>query len=171
MREIGLALVFVLIVPFVGCSGGDSDKDAALLDSTPPATDTKVESTPHDMGDAEAKEDMVRELGPALEMGTDGPRVDAPVTPPGCKAAGGTCTEARWVICGVGLEPVDPDPHRDCGSGSSIAGWCCVPAPTSTCSSDPGGNCVVGTACTGCWGTVAGLTCEAGRVCCSDICD
>ena len=85
-----------------------------------------------------------------------------------CASAGGLlCTPYRWEICPAGTEPVaGADPHLGCGQG----GWCCGAAPPSTCSQSGSGNCVPG-ACTGCWAAVAGLTCEAGRVCCQDVCD
>jgi len=132
----------------------------------------------------------------AVDQGADGPAADGPAAdlpaadlpnedatpdliPPGdlswadgtfpkCAAVSGNCTEHRWVICPAGFEPVDPDPRQDCGDG-----WCCVVAPASTCSASVSANCVVGTQCTGCWGpaTNSSLTCEAGRVCCEDICD
>jgi hypothetical protein len=95
------------------------------------------------------------------------PDTPADAPPATCVAAGGTCTMWRWNLCPVGTEPIDPDPHRDCGGG-----WCCVAAPASSCSMHEGSNCVAGATCTGCWhaeGT--GLTCETGRVCCVDICD
>ena len=103
----------------------------------------------------------------------DGDGVGADTENPLCSAAGGTCTEQRWHLCPVGTEPVDPDPHRDCGSGTGTDGWCCVDAPPSTCSDAAGVNCVVGTECTGCWGPPGdtSLTCEAGRICCTDVCD
>lgn len=107
---------------------------------------------------------------PALDAAGD----TAPPVPDGgaptasCVSAGGVlCTRYRWEICPIATEPVPgADPHLACGQG----GWCCRPAPPSTCSWSGQGNCVPG-ACTGCWATVPGLTCEAGRVCCQDICD
>ncbi|MBN1771450.1 MAG: hypothetical protein JXB32_09325 [Deltaproteobacteria bacterium] len=88
---------------------------------------------------------------------------------PACAARGGTCTEYRWVICPAGTEPAPTEAHEDCPGG----GWCCVPAPTSTCSSSGYANCVEGERCTECWAAPddTTLTCEAGRVCCLDICD
>jgi hypothetical protein len=99
--------------------------------------------------------------------------MDADTATSACGAAGGTCTDSRWNLCPVGTEPIDPDPHQDCGSGTGTDGWCCVDAPASTCSDAAGVNCVVGTECIGCWGPAenTSLTCEAGRVCCTDICD
>lgn len=88
---------------------------------------------------------------------------------PRCESRGGTCTEFRWEICPIGTEPAATEGHEDCPAG----GWCCVPAPDSSCSSSGYTNCVEGERCTGCWGDpgVTGLFCEAGRVCCFDICD
>ena len=108
---------------------------------------------------------------PRPDRGPDGPSADlfwADGSFPQCAAVAGKCTPQRWIICPVNTEPADPDPHQDCGSG-----WCCTAAPTSTCSASASTNCVVGTACVGCWGpaTNAALSCEAGRVCCEDICD
>jgi len=102
----------------------------------------------------------------------DGPVADLPTGDgyfPKCLAVGGTCTQVRWEVCPVNTEPVEPDPHQDCAN----QGWCCVAAPSSTCSASAGVNCVFGSACTGCWGpaTNTSLSCEAGRVCCEDICD
>ncbi len=90
---------------------------------------------------------------------------------PLCTAVGGTCTEERWILCPVGTEPIDPDPHQDCGSNLGSGGWCCVDAPPSTCSDSSYANCIAGTKCEGCWASVQDLSCEAGRVCCTDICD
>ena len=92
----------------------------------------------------------------------------APTT--ACANAGGVlCTPVRWEICPAGTEPVaGNDAHLGCGMSGS--GWCCQLAPASTCSQSGQGNCVPG-ACTGCWAAVVGLTCEAGRVCCQDVCD
>ncbi|MEO7094091.1 MAG: hypothetical protein ABI175_12630 [Polyangiales bacterium] len=88
-----------------------------------------------------------------------------------CAGAGGKfCTAVRWELCPSGYEPVGTgDGHYDCGK---IQGWCCVPAPASTCSSSGKGNCVPG-GCTGCWAKVEdpSLTCEDGRGCCIDMCD
>jgi hypothetical protein len=108
---------------------------------------------------------------PAADAGPDGPLADASWldgTFPNCTAVSGKCTPQRWIVCPVNTEPVEPDPHQDCGDG-----WCCVAAPASTCSANPGTNCVFGSTCTGCWAAPANtsLTCEAGRVCCEDICD
>lgn len=91
---------------------------------------------------------------------------------PKCTAVGGICTKHRWTICPVNTEPVQPNPHQDC-AGMGGNGWCCVKAPASTCSAAAGANCVFGNKCAGCWGPASNtkLTCEAGRVCCEDICD
>jgi hypothetical protein len=87
---------------------------------------------------------------------------------PLCSSKGGLCTKQRWIVCPAGFEPIHPSPHQDCGTG-----WCCVKAPTSTCSAKAGVNCVFGSACTGCWSSATDTTlaCESGRVCCEDICD
>lgn len=105
------------------------------------------------------------------DVPTDVP-VDVPVETglyPLCEARGGSCTEWRWVICPAGTEPAPTEAHEDCPGG----GWCCVPAPTSSCSASGYTNCVEGERCTGCWAAPddTSLACEAGRVCCYDICD
>ena len=140
-----LALALGLGFTVVACNYGGGDVDGGGVDG-----DGDVD------GDAGADEEM-----------------DGDTATLACEAAGGTCTDSRWNMCPVGTEPIDPDPHRDCGSGTGTDGWCCVDAPTSTCSDAAGANCVVGTECTGCWGPAedTSLTCEAGRVCCTDICD
>ena len=126
--------------------------------------------------------------GPAGDtLATDAPGADAPaqvdasrdgtvVAPDGgepttaCATAGGLlCTPVRWEICPAGTEPLGgADSHLGCGLSGS--GWCCQLAPASTCSQSGQGNCVPGVSCTGCWGAVPGLACEAGRVCCEDVC-
>ena len=89
-----------------------------------------------------------------------------------CKNAGGVvCTDARWLLCPAGYEPVaEGDGHFNCGKTND--GWCCQPAPTSSCSQSGSANCVPGT-CKGCFGPAPdpSLTCEADRSCCIDICD
>jgi hypothetical protein len=94
---------------------------------------------------------------------------DGEVAAPACVAAGGTCSPSRWSICPAHYEPIgEGTGHLDCTS----AGWCCVPAPSSPCSDTGAGNCVVGDTCTGCWGEAPGApACEAGRICCVDMCD
>ncbi|MFH1130856.1 MAG: hypothetical protein V1754_05935 [Pseudomonadota bacterium] len=100
------------------------------------------------------------------------------VAHPLCIAAGGTCTAARWNYCPAGTEPVDPDPHKDCGDGTDNSGWCCVSVSIMMdCTTEPNMHCMVGTSCptaAGCYQSCCGLvstkTCQAGRVCCEDIC-
>jgi len=89
---------------------------------------------------------------------------------PDCDSASGVCTNARWELCPLGLEPVDPDPNRDCPGSPGAQGWCCVDAPPSTCSDESPGNCVVGDSCEDCWMDLPGYDCEDGRVCCQDGC-
>ena len=89
---------------------------------------------------------------------------------PQCLAAGGSCTQYRFILCPKGKEPVDPNPHQDCDN----EGWCCVAAPSSTCSDQaPTVNCIAGTRCEGCWAPARNrsFTCEQGRVCCMDTCE
>jgi hypothetical protein len=109
--------------------------------------------------------------GAEADVEPDSDADGAETTPPACAAAGGFCSEARWILCPVHFEPVGGDGHLDCGSGGAD-GWCCVPAPPSECSDRGAGNCVPGTTCTGCWAPAPGTpACEAGRVCCIDVCD
>lgn len=140
-------LVAAAAVPLACDEGGDGDADSDA--------DGDVD------GDAD---------GDADADGSTDASADADASS-GCVAAGGTCTGARWELCPVGTEPIDPDPHRDCTA--EMDGWCCVAAPDSPCTATAGVNCIVGTACTGCWAPPDGahLDCEAGRVCCTDVCD
>jgi hypothetical protein len=102
-----------------------------------------------------------------LDTSTDKPGSETAA--PGCAAAGGTCSPSRWEICPKRYEPIDQGTgHVDC----PIDGWCCVPAPSSPCSDQGAGNCVVGDSCTGCWAPAPGTpACESGRVCCVDMCN
>jgi len=136
-----------------------------------PTPDLEEDTTPDAEEDLEQDVEEDTSMDPPEDWPTDLP-ADWPVdTSSACASAGGFCTAYRWEICPSGYEPIDPSPHRGCGGGSGADGWCCVVAPYSTCSAYSGGNCVAGTSCTGCWGTVSGYTCEEGRVCCEDICD
>lgn len=167
------------------------EEDTAIDETADPTPDAEPDASPDPSPDVEedtapdAEEDAGEDAGEdaeedveedaSMDPPDDWP-TDIPADWPGdtssaCAAAGGFCTAYRWEICPIGYEPIDPSPHRGCGGGGSIAGWCCVVAPYSTCSAFSGGNCVVGTSCTGCWGPVSGYTCEPGRVCCEDICD
>jgi hypothetical protein len=164
-------------------TGGDPSADGTLdaipdgqPDPTPEPTPEVVEDGTPDAeedGEEDVEEDVEEDasMDPPDDWPTDLPG-DWPVEAShACASAGGFCTAYRWEICPPGYEPIDPSPHRGCGSGGGADGWCCVVAPYSTCSAYAGANCVVGTACTGCWGAVSGYTCESGRVCCEDICD
>lgn len=104
-----------------------------------------------------------------LDGGTAKVEAGADSTPAACAAAGGFCSRNRWSICPAHYEPAaEGTGHLDCPS----SGWCCVPAPSSPCSDQGTGNCVVGTSCSGCWSSAPGApSCENGRVCCVDICD
>ena len=142
--------------------------------SAPPA-----DAAPDSWSDAAVSDSIAQDrLGPDAS-GADAPMADAGwdatvVVPDGgepnaqCAAAGGVlCTLHRWDICPAGTEPVaGNDPHLGCGEG----GWCCQIAPPSPCSLSGQGNCIPD-ACTGCWFPVQNLACEAGRVCCQDMCD
>lgn len=89
-----------------------------------------------------------------------------------CKNAGGVlCTDARWLLCPAGYEPVgEGDGHFNCGQTND--GWCCQEAPPSSCSASGSANCIPGS-CTGCFDNAPdqSLACEQGRACCVDICD
>lgn len=108
----------------------------------------------------------------SLDLGAIDTAVDEPgseTAAPGCVAAGGACSPSRWQICPAHYEPIDQGTgHLDCPGG----GWCCVPAPSSPCSDQGAGNCVVGDTCTGCWAPAPNApACESGRVCCIDMCN
>jgi hypothetical protein len=108
----------------------------------------------------------------AIDLGTIDTAIDKPGTetaPPACAAAGGSCSPFRWQTCPKHYEPSDQGTgHLDCPN----TGWCCVPAPSSPCSDNGAGNCVVGNACTGCWFSAPNTpACETGRVCCVDMCN
>lgn len=134
--------------PTVG-SDTSSTSDGATHDGVTPSDTTTTETSPADTTPADTG---------ALLTET-------------CAGAGGKyCTANRWELCPIGYEPAGTgDGHYDCGS---IQGWCCVPAPASSCTSSGKGNCVPG-GCAGCWAKVSdpSLTCEDGRGCCIDMCD
>jgi hypothetical protein len=93
-----------------------------------------------------------------------------PGYPEECAALGGVCTGARFEMCPVGTEPYDLGEER---GGCGFGGWCCVEAPPSSCSDEPGVMCVPGDQCEGCFYPAwdESLTCEEGRVCCFDYCN
>ncbi len=152
-----------------------AEEDTAIDETVDVVPDAEPDAVPDAEEDAtpDAEEDAETDgpLDPPEDWPTDNPADWSVETSTACEAVGGFCTAVRWEICPVGYEPIDPDPHRGCGGGGGVAGWCCVVAPYSTCSAYAGGNCIPGTSCTGCWGDVSGYTCESGRVCCEDICD
>jgi hypothetical protein len=165
-------LLLLLVVAF-GCSDDTTSVDVDGGPDSAPPPDSATSDAARDLSiGAEASApapDGPNDLAPAPE--TTAPTGDAAAFPK-CTAKGGICTPHRWVLCPVNTEPIHPDPHQDCGQPGA-GGWCCVSAPPSTCSAAPGVNCVHGSQCTGCWDTPSdtSLTCEAGRVCCEDICD
>lgn len=93
--------------------------------------------------------------------------------PKPCAAIGGICALSRWSRCPAGTEPYSTSSNQ-LGCEVYNDGWCCVDAPPSPCAdSAKGGMCVPGAQCTGCFTAHEdpAMTCEAGRVCCVDICD
>jgi hypothetical protein len=156
--------------------GGMLGSGGGVGGATPP------EAGPRDTGSdvpAVALDADVRDV-PAVELDAgvrdaplETPRDDGAIDLPGsetsaCTAAGGFCSPSRWQICPAYREPIGQgDGHLDCRNN----GWCCVPAPSSPCSDQGAGNCVVGDACTGCWHAAPNTpACETGRVCCVDNC-
>jgi hypothetical protein len=98
---------------------------------------------------------------------------ECPAYPKKCIDMGGVCTNTRWDRCPLGTEPNSLGTDQ-LGCENQSGGWCCVDGPPSTCAdSAQGGMCVPGDKCTGCFAAHpdSSLTCEAGRVCCVDICD
>ncbi len=166
--------------------GGNEDvtQDPDALED-PHGEDTQAE-VPHDPTAEEAAadpqvEDPAAEDAAVEETATDTVEEDAAADPneedgtgPACAALGGVCTDYRWGLCPTGLEPAAGTPHSDC----PMEGWCCVDAPASPCSDESNYDCVAGTFCEDlgdewgpCWGTPPeSYDCEAGRVCCMDIC-
>lgn len=135
-------------------TAGDSDAD--------PIEDTSADGDPDSTGDVTGD--------PFEDWPTDLPPDWTEDTSPECDSAGGFCSGARWELCPIGYEAIAGiDPNLGC----DVNGWCCVPAPPSTCSASGWTNCVAASSCTDCWDDpgVAGLACEEGRVCCYDICD
>lgn len=97
------------------------------------------------------------------------PREGCGPYPQACVDLGGVCVPNRWSPCPSGTEIHSLGQQFGCG------GWCCVDAPPSTCADGLNGRqgmCVPGE-CTGCFAKVSesALICEAGRSCCTDICD
>ena len=148
-----------------GDTAGDTPEDTAGDTPEDTAGDTPEDTEP----DVEPDTTPDMPMDPPEDWPTDLPEDWSAETSSACSAAGGFCSGARWVYCPIGYEHIAPgDPHRSC----DMDGWCCVPAPYSPCTASGSATCVAGTACTGCWADdPAGLECEAGRVCCIDICD
>lgn len=99
---------------------------------------------------------------------------NCPEFPQKCVDLGGVCTESRWLPCPRGMEIRSLEDQGGCEK--KWDGWCCIPAPPSTCSDEGSGVCVPGE-CTGCFAPVSEHlpkpypTCEAGHSCCVDVCD
>ena len=102
----------------------------------------------------------------------DAPTVTEGGPPSDCVAHGGEiCTDARWMLCPFGYEPVSQTEHYGCGFSD---GWCCKPAPASPCTQSGTGNCIDSCgsiSSSGCWIISVSLGCETGKVCCADGCD
>jgi hypothetical protein len=176
------AAFLVMTAAAAGCGSDGNGQDATEDQQTDVPHDPAADETAGDPATDEVSTDPKPDDVTAEDQSGDVPHPDvAPdptdtpaedVTYPACVDAGGLCTQWRWIICEAGKEPIDPDPNRDCPGSEGTRGWCCVDAPESTCSDSGEGNCVAATSCTGCWGPAReGLSCEEGRVCCTDICD
>jgi hypothetical protein len=160
------------LLVIAGCGGGSTDIDGNASDvpGDDVAVDTSVDTVHDTSADVEPDPGDDASPDPAEDPADDGP-TDPPADWPHdtsleCEAAGGFCSGARWMLCPAGHEPIGLD-----GLGCEMEGWCCVAAPSSTCTDSGTANCVPGTSCEGCWGDAGGsLACEAGRVCCVDIC-
>jgi hypothetical protein len=154
------ALLLLSLIVACGACGGKLTPSEPTTDATTADTSTSDTTT---TPDTTITVDSVT---------VDAPRPDtgAPLTDT-CAAVGGAfCTPVRWELCPKGFEPISSgDGHYGCGT---IQGWCCVPAPPSSCSASGAGNCIAG-GCTGCWMKVTDttLTCETGRSCCIDGCN
>lgn len=166
------------VIPFLGaCGASDFLPDEAPFDAAA-WVDGGAGST--SSPDAAADASMPPEAAPPMDSGTKpeaaphgdaAPDTGVPTTK-SCKNAGGVlCTDARWLLCPAGFEPVaEGDGHFNCGMTNE--GWCCQPAPPSSCSQSGAANCIPGT-CSGCFDDAPdpSLTCEPGRSCCVDVCD
>lgn len=148
----------------------DAAPDQTTFDqSSPPVQDASPESaadasTPPDASTHDAQDAMPYYDGPVPDTGAHATK--------SCTSAGGLlCTEARWELCPIGFEPVAAgDGHFNCGYTHD--GWCCQPAPMSSCTMSGAANCVPN-ACTGCFAPSpnSSLQCEPGRACCVDMCN
>lgn len=153
--------------------GGDVDTPSGGADAAPDAlADVTVDSTSPDAAPDTAADVAVDSASPDVA-----PDVTPDVTIPdtgtaltaACSAAGGSiCTDFRWNICPKGFEPVSEKEHYACGTSQ---GWCCRPAPPSSCASSGIGNCLT-TCPLDCWQPVSDstLTCDGARKCCRDVC-
>ncbi len=195
-----LACTGLALLLSCGCGGkkagddadvGDTSQDDIVADTAtdsstdlPPDTepdgvpDVFTDSEPDAVPDVEPDADLDSSLDTAGDEVGD-PYGDWPTDLPSdwpyetaseCEAAGGFCSGARWELCPVGYEYTGTGDGR---LGCDVGGWCCVPAPPSTCSASGWTNCVEGSACVGCWDDPGDplLACEEGRVCCYDVCD
>lgn len=169
-----LALTLVMTVcGLAACSDDDgTKKDGAVADARVDGLSRDLQPS-HEALPKDVSQPPGDAFGDGLTPTPDGPPRDLLITGdalafPLCAAAGGGCTIERWDICPAGFAPATPNASLDCGNG-----YCCVPAPTSTCTQDPGTNCLPGKQCPGCWGapTDTTLTCPSDQVCCAYICD
>ena len=154
-------------------TGGATSRDAGPARDTDGPT-TKLDAEV-DRGVSDTRDVAIEAAGvdgaTKLDLGSIDTANDTPdseTAAPACAAAGGSCTPRRWEICPAHYEPIgEGTGHLDCPG----EGWCCVPAPSSPCSDEGLGNCVVGDACTGCWAPAPNApACETGRTCCIDNC-
>lgn len=171
MHRFALLALLAGVVAFGACSSEEGDDDDGATTTTGVGGGTPSGSSPSGSpsGTASGSGGSGGGTGTGTASGGGGQGGASPH--PECAAVSGICTDARWMLCPSGMEPVDPDPNQDCPGDGGTQGWCCVDAPPSTCSDDSSGNCIVGSTCDGCWADVPNYDCEYGRVCCQDICD
>jgi len=169
-----IVVALLLAVGAASCDGDDGDSDtdgdADVDGDVDSDVDGDVDGDVDSDVDGDADGDADAELDGSVDADQRGDAdLDSPVGT--CTEVEGTCTSEIFEMCATGTEPIDPDPHRDCG-----AGWCCVTAPASPCSEGLLGHCFAVAECTDvdrCWMPVddPSLTCEEGRVCCRHVCD
>lgn len=161
-------LALLSLAFFLGACGSQTTEQ--VVDATADAPDAPLDVPP------DTPADVPGDLGDSRPDAADAP-ADAPLDVPdtgvvvsaACASAGGVlCTRFRWDICPAGFEPVSASDHLDCGTAG---GWCCRPAPPSSCAASGVGNCIA-TCPLDCWQPVTDttLTCDGARKCCRDVC-